>query len=144
MTRKNKSLLIVLLLLCVVLVVGPVFALRGAEFGGSDDAGSIKVAEITGEDYEPWFTPVFEQLLGGELPGELESLLFCVQTGIGVGVIAFFPWPVRGAEEAGDRARTGKRKIKGEQSGRNGPLCFSYLSSRMLCGKEGRLCGEIP
>ena len=26
----------------------------------------------------------------GELPGELESLLFCVQTGIGVGVIAFF------------------------------------------------------
>ena len=34
MTRKNKSLLIVLLLLCVVLVVGPVFALRGAEFGG--------------------------------------------------------------------------------------------------------------
>ena len=53
MTRKNKSLLIVLLLLCVVLVVGPVFALRGAEFGGSDDAGSIKVAEITGEDYEP-------------------------------------------------------------------------------------------
>ena len=90
MTRKNKSLLIVLLLLCGVLVVGPVFALRGAEFGGSDDAGSIKVAEITGEDYEPWFTPVFEQLLGGELPGELESLLFCVQTGIGVGVIAFF------------------------------------------------------
>ena len=33
---------------------------------------------------------MFEQLLGGELPGELESLLFCVQTGIGVGVIAFF------------------------------------------------------
>ena len=30
------------------------------------------------------------QFLGGELPGELESLLFCVQTGIGVGVIAFF------------------------------------------------------
>ena len=29
-------------------------------------------------------------MLGGELPGELESLLFCVQTGIGVGVIAFF------------------------------------------------------
>ena len=26
----------------------------------------------------------------GELPGEVESLIFCVQTGIGVGVIAFF------------------------------------------------------
>ena len=47
------------------------------------------VEEIHGE-YEPWFTPVLETALGGELPGELESLLFCVQTGIGVGVIAFF------------------------------------------------------
>ena len=90
MTRKNKSLLIVLLLLCVVLVAGPVFALRGAEFGGSDDAGSVMVEEVTGQPYEPWYTPVLEQFLGGELPGELESLLFCVQTGIGVGIIAFF------------------------------------------------------
>ena len=90
MSRKNKIIVVVLLLLCVLLVAAPLFALRGASFGGSDDAGSVKVAEITGEEYEPWFTPVFEQLLGGELPGELESLLFCVQTGIGVGVIAFF------------------------------------------------------
>ena len=30
-----------------------------------------------------------ETLLGGELPGEIESLLFCVQTGIGVGVLAY-------------------------------------------------------
>ncbi|MDR3765656.1 MAG: cobalt ABC transporter, partial [Butyricicoccus sp.] len=37
-----------------------------------------------------WYTPVLEQFLGGEIPGELESLLFCVQTGIGVGIIAFF------------------------------------------------------
>ena len=26
---------------------------------------------------------------GGEMPGELESLMFCVQTGIGVGIMAF-------------------------------------------------------
>ena len=90
MSSRNKKIIAVLLALCVVLVVAPVLALRGAEFGGSDDAGSEKVAEITGTEYEPWATPVFEQLLGGELPGELESLLFCVQTGIGVGVIAFF------------------------------------------------------
>ena len=90
MTKKDRTLVVVLLLLCVVLIVTPVLALRGAEFGGSDDAGSEKVAEITGEEYQPWATPVFEQLLGGELPGELESLLFCVQTGVGVGVIAFF------------------------------------------------------
>lgn len=90
MTKHNKAIFGILILLCVVLIVTPILALRGAEFGGSDDAGSDKVAEITGTEYEPWFTPVFEQLLGGELPGELESLLFCVQTGIGVGVIAFW------------------------------------------------------
>ena len=32
---------------------------------------------------------MLEQLIGGELPGEVESLFFCLQTGIGVGVIAF-------------------------------------------------------
>lgn len=90
MTKQNKKTIVVLLLLSLLLIVAPVLALRGAEFGGSDDAGSVMVEEITGEGYEPWATPVFEQLLGGELPGELESLLFCVQTGIGVGVIAFF------------------------------------------------------
>ena len=40
-------------------------------------------------DNEPWFTPVLEDFLGKEIPGEVESLLFCVQTGIGVGIIAF-------------------------------------------------------
>ena len=67
----------------------PVSPAYSAEFGGSDDAGSQMVAEVTGREYEPWFTPVLESALGGELPGEVESLMFCVQTGIGVGVIAF-------------------------------------------------------
>ena len=87
---RNTKIVLVSLLAVVVLALFPLFALRGAEFGGTDDAGSAKVEEVTGREYEPWFTPVFEQILGGELPGELESLLFCVQTGIGVGVIAFF------------------------------------------------------
>lgn len=90
MKKRDRVLLIALLVLCLVLVIAPVIALRGAEFGGSDDAGSEKVSEIMGEEYEPWATPLFEQMLGGEIPGELESLLFCVQTGVGVGVIAFF------------------------------------------------------
>ena len=59
----------------------PLFVLKDAEFGGSDDAGSVVVEEVD-SSYEPWATPVFEQLLGGELPGEVESLLFCIQTGI--------------------------------------------------------------
>lgn len=86
---KNTKLVIILLIVAVLIAVIPVAVLRGAEFGGSDDAGSVMVEEINGE-YEPWFTPVLETALGGELPGELESLIFCIQTGLGVGVIAFF------------------------------------------------------
>lgn len=86
--NKNKKTVLLLLLLTAVIIAVPVIALKGAEFGGSDDAGSVMVEEIAG-DYEPWFTPVFETMLGGEVPGELESLLFCIQTGIGVGIIAF-------------------------------------------------------
>ena len=52
-----------------------VLTLKDAEFGGSDDAGSVMVEEIHGE-YEPWFTPVLEDFLGKEIPGEVESLLF--------------------------------------------------------------------
>ena len=86
---KNTKTVLGLLLLPAVLITVPVIVRRGAEFGGSDDAGSEVAAEIAGS-YEPWFTPVLETMIGGELPGELESLLFCIQTGIGVGVIAFF------------------------------------------------------
>lgn len=82
--------MVLLLVVAVVLIaVIPLFALKGAEFGGSDDAGSQMVEEIQGE-YTPWFTPVLETALGGEIPGEVESLVFCIQTGIGVGIIAFF------------------------------------------------------
>lgn len=66
----------------------PLFVLKDAEFGGSDDAGSVVVEEVD-SSYEPWATPIFEKLLGRELPSEVESLLFCIQTGIGVGIIAF-------------------------------------------------------
>lgn len=78
-----------LLIAAVLIAVIPLFVKKGAEFGGSDDAGSVMVEEVHGE-YEPWFTPVLETVLGGEIPGEVESLIFCLQTGIGVGVIAFF------------------------------------------------------
>ena len=85
---KNKKTVIILLALVILIAVIPLFALKGAEFGGSDDAGSQMIEEIQGE-YEPWFTPVLETALNGELPGEVESLIFCIQTGIGVGIIAF-------------------------------------------------------
>ncbi len=81
---------VILAIAAVVLIAFlPLFLRPDASFGGSDDAGSVVVEEVD-SSYEPWATPVFEQILGGELPGEVESLLFCLQTGIGVGVIAFF------------------------------------------------------
>ena len=89
MASKDKKVIVGLLIVAILIAVVPFFALKGAEFGGSDDAGSVMVEEIRGDSYEPWFTPVLEQAIGGELPGEIESLLFCVQTGIGVGIIAF-------------------------------------------------------
>ena len=84
MSRNTKTVL-ALLAAVLVLAVVPFFLAPG----GSDDAGSRMVEEIQGEAYEPWFTPVLETLLGGELPGEIESLLFCIQTGVGVGVLAY-------------------------------------------------------
>ncbi len=86
---KNTKTVVILLVIAALIAIVPLFALKGAEFGGSDDAGSEMISEIKGEEYEPWFTPVLETALGGELPGEIESLLFCLQTGIGVGIVAF-------------------------------------------------------
>src|SRR5471030_403485 len=87
---STKKKVTILLVIAALIAIIPLFTLKGAEFGGSDDAGSKAVTEITGTEYKPWFTPVLETWIGGRLPGEIESLLFCVQTGIGVGVIAFF------------------------------------------------------
>ncbi len=89
--KKNSlgKISVILISICVLLALVPLFALKDAEFGGSDDAGSEAIAEIN-KDYKPWAEPVLEKMIGGELPGEVESLLFCVQTGIGIGVLAFF------------------------------------------------------
>lgn len=89
MSKTTKKVWL-LLLLVIVIAVLPLILNKNAEFGGSDDAGSVMIEEINGSSYEPWFTPVLESLLGGELPGEIESLIFCLQTGIGVGIFAFF------------------------------------------------------
>ena len=88
-TKSNKKTVIILLVIVALIAIVPLFALKGADFGGSDDKGGEIISEIQGKEYKPWFTPVLETALGGELPGEVESMLFCLQTGIGVGIIAF-------------------------------------------------------
>lgn len=87
--KSNKGLVIGLLVIAAFIIIVPLFAMKGAEFGGSDDAGGEMISEVIDKEYEPWFTPIMETLIDGELPGEVESLFFCLQTGIGVGVIAF-------------------------------------------------------
>ena len=85
---KKRNIVILLLIAIILIAFVPLFVLKDAEFGGSDDAGSTVVEEVD-SDFEPIAAPLIENILGGELPGEVESLLFCVQTGIGVGIIAF-------------------------------------------------------
>jgi cobalt/nickel transport protein len=89
MKNRTKT-VVILIILTIVIAFFPLFLLKGAGFEGSDGAGSEMVDEVTGGEYEPWFEPVLETLIGGELPGEMESFFFCIQTGIGVGIIAFF------------------------------------------------------
>ena len=104
MTKKNKAIVVVLLLLCVVLIVSPVLALRGAEFGGSDDAGSVKVAEITGEEYEPWFTPCSSNCSAAKCRASWRACCSVCRPA-SVWRDRIFPRPVRRAEKAGGHPR---------------------------------------
>lgn len=74
---------LVLALGVVLLVTIPLMLLGNSEFGGSDDAGSTVVEEING-GYTPWFESFWEPP-----SGEIESLLFCVQSAIGAGICGF-------------------------------------------------------
>ena len=80
MSESNKKLVIVLLIIVAVMIAVPLIMRAGAEFGGSDDAGGEMISEVQGTEYEPWFTPLAEMILNGEIPGEIESLIFCLQT----------------------------------------------------------------
>ena len=75
MKKKVITLLVIILLIAFI----PLFALKDAEFGGSDDAGSQVVEEVD-SSFQPIAEPILEKMLGHELPGEVESF----------GVLAFF------------------------------------------------------
>ncbi|MDO5409170.1 MAG: cobalt transport protein CbiN [Lachnospiraceae bacterium] len=88
---SKGKLAVILLLLCAVIIIAPLVLYGNtAEFGGADNAGSEAISELTEEENEPWFTPVIESVLGMELPGEVESLLFCLQAALGSGIFFFF------------------------------------------------------
>ncbi|MEE0776199.1 MAG: energy-coupling factor ABC transporter substrate-binding protein [Bacillota bacterium] len=83
---KNTKIVLVLLLLCVVIAVVPLVMLGGtAEFGGADGEAESAITEID-KDYEPWYASPMEHIFPDGLPGEIESLLFCLQAALGAGV----------------------------------------------------------
>ncbi len=58
MKNNKKKLTIALLFAAALIIIIPLFVLKGAEFGGSDDAGSVMV-----EDMNPGLHPCLSRRL---------------------------------------------------------------------------------
>ena len=69
-----KKTVIGLLVVIILIAFIPLFALKDAEFGGSDDAGSQVVAEVD-SGFQPIAEPILEKILGRELPVKWKA--FC-------------------------------------------------------------------
>lgn len=80
---KNTKTVLLLLLACVVIAAAPLLLIKNSEFGGADGAAEDVVAELS-PNYTPWAESILEPP-----GGETESLLFCLQAGLGAGVIGF-------------------------------------------------------
>ncbi len=75
MSRENRRTILALLVITAVLVFAPLFALKGAEFGGSDDAGSVMAEEIGGA-YEPGLPLFWKPWWGESFPERLKACCF--------------------------------------------------------------------
>jgi cobalt/nickel transport protein len=67
----------------VGLAIAPLLLVKEGKFGGADDEAKAAIQEIS-PHYQPWFTPLFEPA-----SGEIQSLLFSVQAGLGAGVMGY-------------------------------------------------------
>jgi len=79
---------IILIAILVGLFIAPLILQPDAEFGGADGAAEEIISD---QGYEPWFTPLWEPP-----SGEIESLLFSLQAGIGALIIGYFVGYERG------------------------------------------------
>ena len=96
--NMERSTLIILAAICIILFIAPLVMYSGlgedeGYFGGSDDAAS---EQIEASNYEPWFSSIWEPP-----SGEIESLLFALQAAIGAIIIGYFfgYWRGQGKEE---------------------------------------------
>lgn len=71
------------LLFVAALCIYPLMTIQDSEFGGADGEAMDVVLELA-PDYQPWAEPLFPPP-----GGETESLLFCLQAGIGAGIFGF-------------------------------------------------------
>ena len=84
---KKSVIVVLLLLLCALIAVFPLVMVKNSEFGGADGAAEEAVQKVD-PDYEPWAESILEPP-----GGETESLLFCLQAGLGAGELGFgFGW----------------------------------------------------
>jgi len=86
MKMANDKMLYIAGFAVVAIIVVGILAFIPGDFGGSDDSGG-EAAEDHG--YEPWLTDWIDAIYG-ELPGEIESMLFAVQAAIGAVLIGYF------------------------------------------------------
>ena len=93
---KNQWMYIGGFVLIAVICIATLTFVSG-DFGGSDDSGGSTAEDDYG--YIPWTDDLFT-LLGFEMPGETESLLFAVQAGIGAFIIGYFVGQSSGKKKA--------------------------------------------
>lgn len=80
---SRGKLAVLLLIIAILIAAIPLAAIKDSEFGGSDGAAEDVIAELD-PDYEPWAESILEPP-----GGETESLLFCIQAGIGSLIVGF-------------------------------------------------------
>jgi len=78
---KKNAKWIFLMILIIIAVAGIPFFLDSLDYPGADDA-AVKAVTVIDPNYEPWAKPIID--LAGE---HTETLLFCLQAGIGAGVL---------------------------------------------------------
>ena len=83
----DSKMYILLLAIVAIIIIAPLAIYNGygedeGYFGGSDDQGGEVIQE---SGYKPWFESIWEPP-----SGEIETLIFCLQTAIGAIIVGYF------------------------------------------------------
>ena len=95
MKMSNKTIYIAGFAVVFIMCLG-IFVFTSGDWGGSDDAGGGAAEE---HGVVPWLTDWIDAIYG-ELPGEIESLLFAIQAAIGAIIIGYFIGSAKSKKQA--------------------------------------------